>query len=739
MKLIRWLLVVGVLAAVGFISVTLVKLATTPISPDPKPASQPVASAREEVESPAKTPATVPFPRPVANLPIPGSVAANLTPAAPTPTPTPTPTPKPEIPYRQEVEQAQKLLAELGFKVGPVDGKLGQRTELALEQFQKQMGLRRTGQVDATTLQKLEEAVREKQLAATRPTTTEPAEKVAAVSVATNAQPTPLAEPQLIVLRGRKPRTQAGPPPKLDNRDTVRNLQKTLATAGVYDGEIDGKFGKQTLEAIKNFQKKHKLSPTGKLDVPTWEKLFEISKKNAPPPQEDLIVVAPVSKVLKKAPLKGTLAWYTPSPATGPTPPSAIAAQTQKPTAPRATEQKTVAAVSPTGTAKTSAGAVSPPVTENSPAPVATPAMGTDATNVANQSAPQSQPTQTAEVASHTAEGQTPSVKEPDSLNVASAGRDDKGQTLAKAEQPAQPESAQEVVVKLNPDSAASDGAPLATPAPVSAEVASANPTAMPNPHEQMTPKLSLLPETAPQNGAAGSTYASAPVTVASPTAQVQIESVGKDTNAAQLLAEKLQREQTTNTPTPSPEDKLKDLAQELKSNQLPTPREEAKQKVEAVEQAYQQLKRNVGARKTGLAAMQVARVEAGFKAMKEDFEKGRYERIIKLGDGFRRGIEIVSAQAYVESVLGNESARKKLSKSEIKVLEDLCEYSKRNPNDLARQEKFIDAAEALRAKIGPLAQSGSPDSDKNTSTKNSSKSSPSKTNGNRSKTTAKR
>ena len=53
------------------------------------------------------------------------------------------------------VRTAQKALARKGFDVGPIDGVLGPRTRAALQAFQQQAGLARSGRLDTETLDAL--------------------------------------------------------------------------------------------------------------------------------------------------------------------------------------------------------------------------------------------------------------------------------------------------------------------------------------------------------------------------------------------------------------------------------------------------------------------------------------------------------------------------------------------------------------------------------------------------------
>ena len=51
---------------------------------------------------------------------------------------------------------------------------------------------------------------------------------------------------------------------------TDLQIQRALKNAGFYKGDIDGKIGPKTLQAIKDFQKAHGLTPDGKVGLKTW-------------------------------------------------------------------------------------------------------------------------------------------------------------------------------------------------------------------------------------------------------------------------------------------------------------------------------------------------------------------------------------------------------------------------------------------------------------------------------------
>lgn len=56
---------------------------------------------------------------------------------------------------------------------------------------------------------------------------------------------------------------------------TPKQVQTALKNAGYYKGEIDGKIGPKSKEAILNFQRDNRLAVDGKVGPKTWAKLKE--------------------------------------------------------------------------------------------------------------------------------------------------------------------------------------------------------------------------------------------------------------------------------------------------------------------------------------------------------------------------------------------------------------------------------------------------------------------------------
>jgi peptidoglycan hydrolase-like protein with peptidoglycan-binding domain len=82
----------------------------------------------------------------------------------------------------------------------------------------------------------------------------------------------------------RKPRESVQMAPRPDR---ISEIQSALAAQGAYKGEPNGKWDDATAQAMKNFQSAHGLSPTGKLDALSLQKLglgSEIAGRAAPLP-----------------------------------------------------------------------------------------------------------------------------------------------------------------------------------------------------------------------------------------------------------------------------------------------------------------------------------------------------------------------------------------------------------------------------------------------------------------------
>jgi len=83
---------------------------------------------------------------------------------------------------------------------------------------------------------------------------------------------------QIQDLQSKLARTQKGVvvTPAVDfSKATPKQIQAALKNAGFYNGTIDGKVGKVTKDAIKEFQKANGLNPDGVIGKQTWAKLSQ--------------------------------------------------------------------------------------------------------------------------------------------------------------------------------------------------------------------------------------------------------------------------------------------------------------------------------------------------------------------------------------------------------------------------------------------------------------------------------
>src|SRR5579863_4181378 len=82
----------------------------------------------------------------------------------------------------------------------------------------------------------------------------------------------------------RKPKVkgQTAPTP-----DRIRDIQTALQKDGSYQGQPTGKWDAATMDAMKKYQDKNSITPTGKIDAVTLEKLglgSDTAGKGAPVP-----------------------------------------------------------------------------------------------------------------------------------------------------------------------------------------------------------------------------------------------------------------------------------------------------------------------------------------------------------------------------------------------------------------------------------------------------------------------
>lgn len=127
---------------------------------------------------------------------------------------------------RESVRRVQQALNDHGFRAGPADGIMGQATRAALREFQRAEHLAATGRLNRQTLEALG-----------------------------------IAEPTHVARIGT------------ERAASVRRVQLALRDRGYDPGPVDGVMGRQTVMALREFQRSEQLAATGQLNRQTLEEL----------------------------------------------------------------------------------------------------------------------------------------------------------------------------------------------------------------------------------------------------------------------------------------------------------------------------------------------------------------------------------------------------------------------------------------------------------------------------------
>jgi peptidoglycan hydrolase-like protein with peptidoglycan-binding domain len=188
----------------------------------------------------------------------------------------------------------QKAIMSNGFSLkGGANGKFDRRTRIVLKNFQKVVGLKATGKVDAPTAAVLKLNV---------PATT--------VAPATTAAPATTIAPAPTVPPVVYPLNPAALPIRGHRGEAVLAVQKALVAAGLrVRGGVDGIFGSGTTQTLTAFQTSKGLPGTGILDANTAAALGLIAPVAPAAPAPTVAPAAPAvqaaSVTVTTAPKRG--------------------------------------------------------------------------------------------------------------------------------------------------------------------------------------------------------------------------------------------------------------------------------------------------------------------------------------------------------------------------------------------------------------------------------------------------
>ena len=157
----------------------------------------------------------------------------------------------------EPVAQLQAKLKELGYYAGDITRKYDTATSTAVKAFQKTNGLKADGLAGAETRKLLDSG------------TALPAD--ATPAPAATAEPTPTPEPVWEIPKSTVKNGSEGADAKA--------VQTRLKELGYYQGKVDGKFGRASMNALKNFQTNNGLKADGVAGKDTYEELVAWAKK----------------------------------------------------------------------------------------------------------------------------------------------------------------------------------------------------------------------------------------------------------------------------------------------------------------------------------------------------------------------------------------------------------------------------------------------------------------------------
>jgi len=176
----------------------------------------------------------------------------------------------------QSIRSLQQTLKAQGLYYGTVTGEKSAETTAAIRRYQIRNGLQITGELNDETLHSVNSS--SNSVAGTTRTNSKPSVSQANsghsdVSLPQSSAPSFSQPDRAIQIDPSYSASFYQSPPVRVNRRGIAEAQYQLMSRGYYRGRVDGKYGRQTAVAVRAFQLKAGLLPTGRLNVETLQAL----------------------------------------------------------------------------------------------------------------------------------------------------------------------------------------------------------------------------------------------------------------------------------------------------------------------------------------------------------------------------------------------------------------------------------------------------------------------------------
>lgn len=163
----------------------------------------------------------------------------------------------------EDVQKVKQLLISRGYAFQNATGKWDDESEKAIDKFQLDTGVKKTGKLDVATLNALGFGA----IVAVHPDVKGSEDVNASIAGTTGVTERPAGLPQdAAVIGGGKDVLGF----LLLGKDQIQGIQKRLAEEGFYKGDKNGAFSKEFVDALKRFQEAKGIKPTaGIVDIAT--------------------------------------------------------------------------------------------------------------------------------------------------------------------------------------------------------------------------------------------------------------------------------------------------------------------------------------------------------------------------------------------------------------------------------------------------------------------------------------